>query len=183
MTSAAKWLVWRTGIAPATASAVVKIAERSTDLPETMAALRRGELSLDQAASIARKAPAWCDEQARDYGRSMTVPQLRTVLGSYPYPVLDDNGKEIRNASPPSEVDEPPAAANTSGEAASGDGVEHGSVADEWCSITIGDDGMYRLSAGLHPENGDVVRGHSMLRTTVCSKTAAPMSTSQMHCV
>jgi hypothetical protein len=158
MTTVANWLVWRAGISPSTALAVVKVAERSSDLPETVAALRRGELSLDQSASIARKAPSWCDEQARDYGRLMTVPQLRTVLGSYPYPVLDDDGREIRNPDP--DPEEASDAGDIPAHAASvqSPGGEHDPLQDEWCSITIDDEGMYRLSAGLHPENGNIVQ-------------------------
>jgi len=163
MTTVANWFVWRAGVSPATAAAVVKVAERATDLPETVAALRRGELSLDQAAAIARKAPWWCDDQARDYGRVMTVPQLRTVLGSYPYPILDDEGREIRDTLPDCDIDashgEPTADRSHGAPASAHDGGDDASsLPDEWCSISLGDDGMYRLSAGLHPENGDVVR-------------------------
>lgn len=186
MTTVANWLVWRAGVSPSTALAVVKVAERSSDLPETVAALRRGELSLDQAASIARKAPSWCDEQARDYGRLMTVPQLRTVLGSYPYPVLEGDGREIQNPDPAEEPgpEETPDAGDVSADttSAQSDVVAHDSLQDEWCSITVDDDGMYRLSAGLHPGTATSSTTPSTQPTIACSTMEARMSTLSTHC-
>ena len=163
MTSPKHWLAWRVGVSSATAAAVVTIAQRADDLPETIASFRRGELSLDQTAAIARKAPWWCDEQARDYGRSMTVQQLRTILGSYPYPELDDEGREIRT----SQADDDGDVADTTTTADPEPDVAPSShpidntqpiVADEWCSFTVDDNGMLRLGAGLHAETGDVVQ-------------------------
>ncbi len=214
MTSVASWLAWRTGVSPATAASIVTIAQRAADLPATLESFRRGELSLDQAASIARKAPWWCDQQARDYGRVMTVTQLRAVLGAYPYPHLDTDGHEIREPNPTDTVSDPTTTVDTTaGDATTGSeptttindaaidpkttgdatsidtatidttttaavdastiGAVDGSTAgpesstqsaahgpapselpDEWCSIIIGDDGMYRLTALLQPDTG-----------------------------
>ena len=67
MTSMASWVAWRTGMSPTPARAVVAIAERVDKLPASIEAFRRGGLSLDQMATIARNAPAWADEQSRDY--------------------------------------------------------------------------------------------------------------------
>ena len=68
------------------ARSIVAIAERVDELPASIEAFRRGELSLDQMATIARNAPAWADVQSRDYAIVMTVTQLRQVLQKYPFP-------------------------------------------------------------------------------------------------
>jgi hypothetical protein len=41
-----------------------------------------------------RNAPAWTDAQSRDDAIVMTVTQLRRALQKYPFPVLDDEGRE-----------------------------------------------------------------------------------------
>ncbi len=209
MTSVASWLAWRTGVSPATAASIVTIAQRAADLPATLDSMRRGELSLDQAASIARKAPWWCDQQARDYGRVMTVTQLRAVLGAYPYPHLDADGHEIREPNPTDTVSDPATPvddtaidattidatlvdATTTVDAATTVDTTTASTAraesstlpaahaptaadlpDEWCSIIIGDDGMYRLTALLQPDTGltvnaalDAARDHLFNNST-----------------
>ena len=48
MTSMSAWVAWRTGVAPAMAQSIVAIAERADQLPASIEAFRRGELSLDQ---------------------------------------------------------------------------------------------------------------------------------------
>ena len=93
MTSMSAWVAWRAGMSPAMARSVVAIAERVAELPASIEAFRRGELSLDQMATIARNAPAWTDVQSRDYAVVMTVTQLRHVLQKYPFPALDDHGR------------------------------------------------------------------------------------------
>ena len=49
-------------------------------------------------ATIARNAPAWTDVQSRDYAIVMTVTQLRHVLRKYPFPALDEEGREVPDA-------------------------------------------------------------------------------------
>ncbi len=119
MTSMSAWVAWRAGMSPAMARSVVAIAERVAELPASSEAFRRGELSLDQMATIARNAPAWTDVQSRDYAIVMTVTQLRHVLQKYPFPALDDDGREL--------PDEPPA----TGDAASGDDSASGGSVDD----------------------------------------------------
>jgi hypothetical protein len=175
MTSMSAWVAWRAGMSPAMARSVVAIAERVAELPASVEAFRRGELSLDQMATIARNAPAWTDVQSRDYAVVMTVTQLRHVLQKYPFPALDDDGREL--------PDEPPATADAaSGDAASGDG---GSVAapedddediadsakssdsgsaserssvEEFLSLWQDDDGSFRLSGRLDADAGMIVQ-------------------------
>ena len=93
-----QFLAWRIGVSPSTASALTSIAGRADDLPICVQAFREGRLSLDQAASIARKAPWWTDAESCDYAALMTVTQLRRVMSKYPFPVLDTDGREIRPA-------------------------------------------------------------------------------------
>jgi hypothetical protein len=77
------WLAWRAGIAPERAGAIVKLAERSAQLPHTMAALAAGALTVDQAAVIARNIPARYEESAARVAQSCTVKQLREALPHY----------------------------------------------------------------------------------------------------
>ena len=67
------------------AGAVAAVAERVEELPVTVGALQRGELSVDQAAAIARHAPAYADAEARGFAASMTVAQLSRVCRAYPH--------------------------------------------------------------------------------------------------
>ena len=100
MTSMSAWVAWRAGMSPAMARSIVAIAERVDELPASIEAFRRGELSLDQMATIARNAPAWADVQSRDYAIVMTVTQLRHVLQKYPFPALDEDGREVPDTDP-----------------------------------------------------------------------------------
>ncbi|MGA9275665.1 DUF222 domain-containing protein, partial [Ilumatobacter sp.] len=50
---------WRTGVAPATSSKLVAVARRAGEFPDCVAALQRGELSLDQIGPVVRHAPGW----------------------------------------------------------------------------------------------------------------------------
>ena len=89
------YLQWRAGVSFATARQLSTIARRINDLPISVAAFRRGELTLDQMATIARRAPGWLDDQALEYGVSLTVSQLNRVLRDYPFPTFDADGNEI----------------------------------------------------------------------------------------
>jgi hypothetical protein len=93
-------VAWRAGMSSAMARLVVAIAERVAELPALIEAFRRGELSLDQMATIARNAPAWADVQSRDYAIVLTVTQLRHVLRKYPFPALEADGREAPDADP-----------------------------------------------------------------------------------
>ena len=79
------YLRWRTGVAPATASKVVDVARRAADFPACVAALQRGELSLDQIAPITRHAPAWCDAQMAGLAPRCTVAQIAKIAREYPW--------------------------------------------------------------------------------------------------
>ena len=168
MTSMSHWVAWRAGVSAATASAIVAIAERVDDLPESVAVFRRGELSLDQMATIARNAPSWTDVQSRDYATVMTVNQLRHVLRKYPFPELDADGREVGgqvdSAAAPQkndevdESDEPVAPATSSDDDAASPSDASACDIDEFLSMSQDDDGSFRLAGRFSVETGMVVR-------------------------
>ncbi|WP_394933066.1 DUF222 domain-containing protein [uncultured Ilumatobacter sp.] len=167
MTSMSAWVAWRAGMSPAMARSIVAIAERVDELPASIGAFRRGELSLDQMATIARNAPAWADVQSRDYAIVMTVTQLRQVLRKYPFPVLDEEGHEVPDADPvapgPADnqpgdtdpVDTPEGDADT--EAKKSPDSETPSSVEEFLSLWQDDDGSFRLSGRLDADAGMIV--------------------------
>ena len=167
MTSMSAWVAWRAGMSPAMARSIVAIAERVAELPASIEAFRRGELSLDQMATIARNAPAWADVQSRDYAIVMTVTQLRQVLRKYPFPVLDEEGHEVPDADPvapgPADnqpgdtdpVDTPEGDADT--EAKKSPDSETRSSVEEFLSLWQDDDGSFRLSGRLDADAGMIV--------------------------
>src|SRR5688500_13830780 len=78
--SPAHWLAWQGG-----------------ELPVTFRAFDAGELSLDQVAPIATKAPRWADGELCEFAKLATVTQLRRVLRSYdfpPDPTTNDDGDD-----------------------------------------------------------------------------------------
>lgn len=83
--SPAQWLAWQLGSSRRNAQRIVGVAQRSGELPETAAALRTGELSLDQAAVVARHVPATHEASAVELARHATVPQLERVLARYAF--------------------------------------------------------------------------------------------------
>ncbi|HRW37400.1 MAG TPA: DUF222 domain-containing protein [Aquihabitans sp.] len=93
--SPAQFLAWRIGCSKATANQLVAVAKRVDELPCLLGALRAGEISLDQAAVVARNVPARFDRSATDLARSATVEQLKAVLPAYRH---DDETPEERAA-------------------------------------------------------------------------------------
>jgi hypothetical protein len=173
MTSMSAWVAWRAGMSPAMARSVVAIAERVGELPASIDAFRRGELSLDQMATIARNAPTWADVQSRDYAIVLTVTQLRHVLQKYPFPALDDHGREVPDAdtasgdTDPADApdDEAVADAEANSEAAVDsakspdcDAASERSSVEEFLSLWQDDDGSFRLSGRLDADTGMIVQ-------------------------
>ncbi|HEU4331851.1 MAG TPA: DUF222 domain-containing protein [Lapillicoccus sp.] len=79
------WLMVRAGLSAARAADVVRLARRSVELPTTMAAMTAGQLSLDQAAVVARFAPASHEASVGELAPMTTVPQLRRALSRYQF--------------------------------------------------------------------------------------------------
>jgi len=75
-----QYLAWRCGIGPALASNLVAAAERSDELPASIDAVRRGELSFDQLMPIVRQIPAWADEQVVSLAKKLTVSQIQRLV-------------------------------------------------------------------------------------------------------
>lgn len=79
------WLCWKLGCSTTHARRLVKLAGRRSELPETVEAMSRGELSLDQASVIARHVPATHSKAATELAREATVSQLLKTLPKYGY--------------------------------------------------------------------------------------------------
>ena len=93
--SLSHWLTWQTGAGGGTARALGRLVGRGEELPVTAAAFAAGELSLDQAATVAAFAPGWADGEACAVARSATPSQLHRILSRY------DWGKDKEKATPP----------------------------------------------------------------------------------
>ena len=91
--SPAQWLEWRAGMAPGRAADLVRLAKRYDELPHTVAALSAGELSLDQAALVARHVPARYDQSAARVASCCTVRQLRKALPWFRDPKPESEAK------------------------------------------------------------------------------------------
>lgn len=78
--SLAHFAVWQTGASDATARSLATLARRRDELPTTVEAFGAGRLSLDQAATVASRAPAEGDVEWADLAQQMTVRQLRQAL-------------------------------------------------------------------------------------------------------
>ena len=153
---------WRTGISQATASKVVDIARRSKEFPDCVAAMERGELSLDQIAPIARHAPGWCDAQMAGLAPRCTVAQITKMAKEYPWDHHVPAKSEPECAESNDNADDTP-----SGVAADGDGVE----STRPCSRSISgkaeapdeawfgwdDHGRFRLSLNVGADSGMVI--------------------------
>ena len=131
--SAEQWVAWKCGVSPGHARALVAAARRLPELPESAAAFAAGELSEDQVGVICRHAPAHNDAEVATLARSATVAQLRRVLSRYAFapPAKPE-------ADPEPESDPEPAEPRR-------------------VSFGYGDDGSWRLSALLAPDEGALV--------------------------
>lgn len=143
--SPSQYLAWKTGLSPARAREIIAIAERASELPACVDALRGGELAVDQVAAIAKRAPAYIDTEIDELGRMLSVTQLRRLLARYPFPeppvdaVIPDTGDTA--TAPDIEPD-------VEADFEAGTPEPHaGSSTDDddrfWCGV--GDDGRWRL--------------------------------------
>jgi len=80
-----QYIALRTGVSSGTARKVADIAQHAADFPDCVAALMRGELSLDQLAPIVRHAPGWCDRQMAGLAPRCTVAQVSRIARKYPW--------------------------------------------------------------------------------------------------
>jgi len=77
---------WQLGVSSGRAKGLAAIARRVDELPETTGLLREGRLSEDQAAVIAKQAPAGTDAHYAGLARLSTVAQLQRALRVAPKP-------------------------------------------------------------------------------------------------
>ena len=103
---AAKWVAWRAGVSPAKANDIVRLAKRSHELPHTMAAVRAGKLTVDQAAVIARYVPVRYEQSAAEVAQVCTVRQLHQALPWYRDRKPTDNTPHDERRSVASGVDD-----------------------------------------------------------------------------
>jgi len=78
-----QWLMWQTGVNRSTARRIVALARRAGDLPTVMATFRRGGLSLDQAATVARYTPAEYEASVCELAVNATVNQIVAATRQY----------------------------------------------------------------------------------------------------
>lgn len=87
-----QWLTAYAGLTWSSAHDIVRIAERSADLPTMRALLDDGKLTLGQAAVVAKYTPAAYDEEVAEFASYTTVTQLRRALCRYDFHVDDPDG-------------------------------------------------------------------------------------------
>ncbi|WP_076262467.1 HNH endonuclease signature motif containing protein [Intrasporangium flavum] len=136
------WLVVRAGLSRGHAAAVVLMARRAGELPATAAALRAGRISLDQAAVVARHAPAAFDVTVAEFAQHATVPQLQRSVARYDF-TLEPRTFDEDGALLPAERD-PDAKPEV---------VEPATL-----SMGVGEDGRFRLRYDAPAEVGALVR-------------------------
>src|SRR3954447_11939519 len=79
------WVAWRCGVSAGRARQLVAIAPRPHELPLHAALLDAGEITVDQAALVAKYAPTEKDAEVAAQTSQMTVSQLRRILSNYQF--------------------------------------------------------------------------------------------------
>jgi hypothetical protein len=87
--SVAALMAWKLGLSSSTAHTITTIADRLEEFPQCVAALREGQLSLDQVGVIAARAGAGSDAHYAQLAAVATVSQLRTAVKLEPRPQPD----------------------------------------------------------------------------------------------
>jgi len=88
------WLVLRAGMSPAGARDITRLARRRAQLPSMAAAMDDGQLSVDQAAVVAKYAPSSHEASIVELALNATVPQLRRTLSRYQFGGAADAGDD-----------------------------------------------------------------------------------------
>ncbi|MEX1258985.1 MAG: DUF222 domain-containing protein [Gemmatimonadota bacterium] len=81
--SCASWLAYRTGLDKGAARERVRVARALAELPETDAAMSRGELSFSQVRALTRIADSESEAELLGYARSMTASELERLVRSW----------------------------------------------------------------------------------------------------
>ena len=77
------WIQIYTGLSPAQANAIVRVAKRASELSLTVEWMHAGRISLDQADIIASRAPATSELEILEVAEYLSVAQLRRLLSRY----------------------------------------------------------------------------------------------------
>ncbi|WP_020142137.1 HNH endonuclease signature motif containing protein [Terracoccus sp. 273MFTsu3.1] len=163
------WLMLRAGLSRGQAASIVLLARRALELPDTVAALREGRISLDQAAVVARHTPAAFDTSVAQFAQHATVTQLQRTVTRYDFTLqpdsVDDRGRGLPGEIPPDEssggsADGPGAQESAGGEDAAGRvvvGREPVPVEPAHLSMGLDTDGRFRLRYDAPAEVGALV--------------------------
>ena len=84
-------VAWKLGLSSRNAQTITAVADRLEELPRCTAALREGQLSLDQVGVIAERAGAGSDEHYAALASVATVDQLRSAIKLEPRPEPERN--------------------------------------------------------------------------------------------
>lgn len=176
-----QYLMWRCGVNNSTASKIVTIARRAADLPDTIAAVRAGELSVDQALPIAKRVPTWAERRVVSLATRLTVRQIQRTVANYDFTdpgescgsepsgaCVDSDASGERaaantDAPTPHDVDDPDAAhtdrsADNAHDRGDGAHSTDGDTApDDRCWWGVGDDGRFRMLVETTRDVGDVI--------------------------
>ncbi|BAN04467.1 HNH endonuclease signature motif containing protein [Ilumatobacter coccineus] len=171
-----QFLAFRCGLSPASARRYVQVAARAEELPESIGALRRGELCLDQLMPIVRRVPAWADSQVLRLSKKLTVGQINAVINKYDFersgppaerhaPVIDDQAADeaeliatIDAARADASTENTSTSASASASTVPAD-TEHArsTMPKDRCWVGVGDDGRWRLHLETSPDVGMVI--------------------------
>jgi hypothetical protein len=92
-------VAWKLGITPHNAQTIVTVARRLEEFPRLAAAMREGQLSLDQVGVIAERGADGSDEHYAELASVATVTQLRTAIKLEPRPDPDPKSEPERSIS------------------------------------------------------------------------------------
>ncbi len=92
-------VAWKLGVSPHNAQTIVTVARRLEEFPRLAAAMREGQLSLDQVGVIAERAGDGSDEHYAQLASVATVTQLRTAIKLEPRPTPDPEPEPGRSFS------------------------------------------------------------------------------------
>jgi hypothetical protein len=92
-------VAWKLGTSPHNAQTIVTVARRLEEFPRLAAAMREGQLSLDEIGVIAERAGKGSDDHYAELASVATVTQLRTAIKLEPRPTPDPTSEPERSIS------------------------------------------------------------------------------------
>src|ERR1041384_3691227 len=95
--SPVQWLMWRAGGDRTPAHKIVRVAKRASELPTVLSLLRAGELSLDQATTVARYTPTEYEASVCELAVNASVGQIVAATRQYAW---DDDIVEREKKAP-----------------------------------------------------------------------------------